>query len=134
MTLTEKIKTHFYLLPSSFMIGSALLKFFNIALVNGLYNALDLQDRLIYLGVIELVSVIIFLFRPTMLIGFFLICTFWGGVISISIASHIPAYLPIAILFLFGLSLYWRDPSLFKLQEKSYETNMLPGDHQEQKN
>jgi len=134
MTLTEKIKTHFYLLPSSFMIGSALLKFSNIASVNGLYNALNLQDRLIYLGVIELISVIFYLFRPTMLIGFFLICAFWGGVISISIASHIPGYLPIAILFLFGLSLYWRDPSLFKLHEKSYETNMLPGDHQEQKN
>jgi len=113
MNLTEKIKTHFYLLPSLFMIGSALLKFFNITSVNALYNALNLQDRLIYLGVIELISVIFYLFRPTMLIGFFLICAFWGGVISISIASHIPDYLPIAILFLFGLSLYWREPSLF---------------------
>jgi len=121
MNLTEKIKTHFYLLPSLLMVGSALLKFFKIASVNGLYNALNLQDRLIYLGVIELISVIFYLFRPTMLIGFFLICAFWGGVISISIASHIPGYLPIAILFLFGLSLYWRDPSLFKLHEKSYE-------------
>jgi hypothetical protein len=121
MNLLRKIKAHFYLLPSLLMIGSALLKLFNIASVTGLYNAPDLQDQLLYLGVIELISIIFYLFKQTMLIGFFLICVFWGGVISISIVSHIPSYLPIAILLLFGLSLYWRDPSLFKRFEKSYE-------------
>lgn len=131
MNFTEKIKTNFYLLPSLLMITSALLKFFRITSVNGLYSLPGLQDRLFYLGVIELISVIFYLFKPTMLIGFFLICAFWGGIISISLVLHIPGYLPVAILFLFGISLYWRDPSLFKLHEKSYETNMLPGNNRE---
>ncbi len=121
MTLTEKIKTHFYLLPSLFMMVSAILKFFNIASFNSLYNVVDLQDRLVYLGVVELVSVIFFLFRPTMLIGFFLICAYWGGVMSLSIVLRSTDYLPLAILCLFGISLYWREPSLFKIHEKSYE-------------
>ncbi len=133
MNFTEKIKTHFYLLPSLLMIGSALLKFFRVTWLNGLYNFPGFQDRLLYLGVIELISVIFYLFKPTMLIGFFLICAFWGGVISLSLVYQIPSYLPVAILFLFGISLYWRDPSLFKLHEKSYETNMLPDNNRERK-
>lgn len=116
MNYTENIKTHFYLLPSLLMIGSALLKILRISSAISLYNIPNFQDRLFYLGVIELISVIFYLFKPTMLIGFFLICAFWCGVISASIACHMPVYFPCLILLLFGLSLYWRDPSLFKLQ------------------
>jgi len=121
MNVTGKIKSNFYLLPSLVMVGSALLKILRIVPKNSLYEELSLQNLLIYLGVIELISVIFYLFRPTMLIGFFFICACWGGVISASIACHMPVYLPVLMLLLFGLSLYWRDPSLFKLQEKSYE-------------
>ncbi len=113
MSLTDKIKTNFYWLPSLIMIGSAILKFIHISPTNNLFETLGIQDKLIYLGVIELVSVIFFLFRPTMLIGFFFICAFWGGVISASITVHVAVYLPLSILLVFGLSLYWREPSLF---------------------
>lgn len=118
MTLAEKIKTHFYLLPSLFMMVLAVMKFFNIASFNSLYYTLEFQDRLVYLGVVELVSAIFFLFRPTMLIGFFLICTYWGGVMSLSIVLCSTNYFPSAILCLFGISLYWREPSLFKIHKK----------------
>jgi len=113
MSLQDRIKKNFYWLPSILMIGSAILKFVPILPVNILFEKLDIQDKLVYLGVIELISVIFFLFKPTMLFGFFFVCAFWGGVISASITAHVTSYLPIGILFVFGLSLYWRDPSLF---------------------
>ncbi len=113
MSLPDKIKKNFYWLPSILMIGSAILKFVHISPANSLFETLDVQDKLVYLGIIELISVIFFLFRPTMLIGFFFICAFWGGVISANITAHVADYLPIGILFVFGLSLYWREPSLF---------------------
>jgi hypothetical protein len=113
MTFADKIKKNFYWVPSSLMIASAILKFVHIPPANSLYVALHVQDKLVYLGVIELVSAIFFLFRPTMLVGFFLICAFWGGVISAGITAQVANYFPIGILLVFGLSLYWRDPSLF---------------------
>ena len=113
MPLSDKIKKNFYWLPSLLMIGSAIMKFIHISPGNSLFETLDVQDKLVYLGVIELISVIFFLFKPTMLIGFFFICVFWGGVISASLTAHVADYLPISILFVFGLSLYWREPSLF---------------------
>lgn len=114
MTLTDKIKKNFYWFPSLLMIASAILKIFYVSPVTDLFEKLDIQDKLVYLGVIELASVIFFLFRPTMLIGFFLICTFWGGVFIASLTTHVTDYFPISILFAFGLALCWRDPSLFK--------------------
>jgi len=113
MSLINKIKKNFYWLPSLLMMGSAILKFIHISPANNLFETLGLQDKLIYLGVIELVSAIFFLFRPTMLIGFFLTYAFWGGVISACIIAHTANYIPICILLVFGLSLYWREPSLF---------------------
>lgn len=114
MTLTDKIKKNFYWFPSLLMIASAILKIIHVSPATDLFEKLDIQDKLVYLGVIELASVIFFLFRPTTLIGFFLICAFWGGVISASLTAHVADYFPISILFVFGLALYWRDPSLFK--------------------
>ena len=122
MSLPDKIKKNFYWLPSLLMIGSAFLKFIHISPANNLFETLGLQDKMIYLGVIELVSVIFFLFRPTMLIGFFLTCAFWGGVIGACIMAHVANYLPICILLVFGLSLYWRDSSLFIHQNIDEQT------------
>jgi hypothetical protein len=122
MDLINKIKINFYWLPSSVMICSAILKFGNLSFMNELNNTLELQDKWVYIGVIELVSVIFFLFKPTMLIGFFLICAFWGGVLSASIIAHRSSFGSISILLSFGLALYWRKPTLFTSQNFNQKT------------
>jgi hypothetical protein len=113
MNFICKFKNNFYWLPSSFMIGSAILKVINFSRSNEWNNFLGLQDKWIYIGIIEFISVIFFLFKPTMLMGFFMICTFWGGVIGVSVAIQKIDYLPVGILLAFALAIYWRKPSLF---------------------
>ncbi len=113
MNLLIKAKTKFYWLPAILMIASAVFKFMNIPLISNLYETLGVKDKLIYLGVIELISVIFYLFKSTMLIGFLLICAFWGGVIGIGIITYSSSILPIVMLLLFAISFYWREPALF---------------------
>lgn len=122
MGLCDKIKTNFYWLPTAIMIVSAILKFVQIKSILNFDEIPGIRDRLIYLGIIELISAIFYLFKPTMLIGFFILCTFLGGVIGMGIVMHYSNTLPLVILFLFGLSLYWRDPSLFNLY-KNFNQN-----------
>ncbi|MGE0077325.1 MAG: hypothetical protein AB7S48_05645 [Bacteroidales bacterium] len=112
MNLIDKIKSNFYWFPSLFMIGDAILKIMNASLINECDIFSNLQDKWIYIGVVELLSVVFFLFKSTMLIGFFLVCTFLGGVIGGCIVLNISSYLPIVVLFAFGLALYWRAPLL----------------------
>jgi len=89
MSWPDKIKKNFYWLPSLHMIDLAILKFVHISPANSLFETLDVQFTWVYLGVIELTSVIVFLHRPIMLIGLFFICVFWGGVISASITAYV---------------------------------------------
>jgi len=117
MELIGKLKSNLYWLPSLFMIGSALFKFLNISPINEWNNVFGSQYIGIYIGVIELISVVFFLFKPTMLVGFFFICVFWGGNFSASIIAHATNYFPIFILIVFGLAFYWRKPSLFSSKE-----------------
>ncbi|MFV0345038.1 MAG: hypothetical protein ACK5IQ_02135 [Bacteroidales bacterium] len=114
MSPFEKIKANFYWLPSFVMVGFAVFKLFCTSSPIAIHtNDTWLDNMLIYIGVIELISVILYLFTPTLLIGFSLICAFLGAAIGIGLVTQNASSLPTILLLLFGLSLYWRAPQLF---------------------
>ncbi len=64
------------------------------------------------LGIIELVSVALFIFPKTHKIGFLLICSYLGGALSIELASAQP---PSAAIFLciIWISVFLKDKMMF---------------------
>lgn len=113
MGLVDKLKKNFYWFPSILMAISAILKFAEVPQVVEFFTSLGLQDMLIYLGVVELSCVVIFLFPHTMLVGFILVCCYWGGAMGANLIGSNINYFPIAMLLLFGVSFYLRKASLF---------------------
>jgi hypothetical protein len=64
------------------------------------------------IGIIELVSVALFLIPKTTKLGFLLLCSYLGGAICMELASGQP---PMAAIFLalIWFSVFLRDPSMF---------------------
>lgn len=84
-------------LPSLMLIMSAVMKLIGAEqVVTGLSKA-GLGSYISFLGVIELLSVALFLFPKTYKIGFLLICSYLGGALSIELATAQP---PSAAIFL----------------------------------
>ncbi|MEO6304529.1 MAG: DoxX family protein, partial [Bacteroidia bacterium] len=65
-----------------------------------------------FIGVIELVSVALFLYPKTFKIGFLLLCGYLGGALCIELAAGQP---PMAAIFLvlIWISVYLRDKNMF---------------------
>jgi len=80
-------------------------------IVTGL-TAAGLGNHVTLLGIVELVSVILFLFPSTFKVGFLLVTSYLGGAFSIELAAGQP---PAAIAFLIvvWVSAYLRNKYLF---------------------
>jgi len=80
-------------------------------IVTGL-TAAGLGNHVTLLGIVELVSVILFLFPSTFKVGFLLVTSYLGGALSIELAAGQP---PAAIAFLIvvWVSAYLRNKYLF---------------------
>lgn len=77
------------------------------------------------LGVIELVSVILFVYPKTTRLGFLLLCCYLGGALSVELATSHP---PMAALFLAVLwtSVFMRNKSMFVAPAADHETVSHP--------
>jgi len=113
MNTLLKIRENFYWLPSSLMIVSAIAKFSGITLVIESLGKLGLHDKIILLGILEIGCLTIFLIPRTMLIGFFLLCSYWGGAITADLIGGVFNPVPVIMLILFWIALYFKIPSLF---------------------
>ena len=110
MIFFEKIKIQFFGIPSILMTVDVILKFLHISLWIDLSQA-GLQDKIIWLGIIELCCLAIFLFPRTLTLGYFLLCCYWGGIIVVGLINYSFNLFPICMLALFTISAYWRDCS-----------------------
>jgi len=112
MNLTKKIKQHFFWLPSILMIADAISKLlFPDFWVEHVH--LNFQNRIIWIGIIELCCALIYIFHVTMSIGFFLISCYWGAALGISINNGQFNIFPLLLLICFSLSFHWRGVSIF---------------------
>lgn len=104
-------------IPSFMLILSAIMKLAKApTLVEG-FSKSGLGNYLMLIGMIELVSVALFLFPRTSKVGFLLLCSYLGGAIAIELASAQP---PVAAVFLavIWVAVYLRNKLMFVDQAK----------------
>ena len=74
------------------------------------------------LGAAELIFVSLFLWPPTLRIGFFLLTTYFGGAMAVELSQHIFFIMPAVILAFVWLAAWLRDKSLFGITHKRQKT------------
>mgnify|MGYP003396116891 CR=1 FL=1 len=109
---TRIISLILMILPSAMLTMSAVMKLIHApAIVEG-FNKSALGNHLILIGIIELVSVALFLIPKTTKVGFLLLCSYLGGAIAVELAGGQP---PTAAIFLaiIWISVYLKDKLIF---------------------
>jgi hypothetical protein len=112
MMSPDKIKSKFFWIPSALTIADAILKFFHVSLWVDL-SGLGLQDKMVWLGIIELCCLTVFLIPRTLTIGFFLLSCYWGGIIAANLMNLSFGFFPIFMLTSFAIAAYWLDSSIY---------------------
>ena len=99
-------------IPSLMLLMSAVMKLAHAQAVVDGFSKSSLINFITLIGVIELVSVILFWIPKTEKIGFLLLCGYLGGAISIELAS---GQAPSAAIFLavIWVSVYLKDKNMF---------------------
>jgi hypothetical protein len=111
----NKIKKYFYFLPGILMILSAAGKLSGAAPIVESLTGHGVPENLIpALGVLQLVCAVLFLIPRTQMIGFFMVCSYWGGVISTELIAegHLEP-VGIVVLALFWVAIFFKRPNLF---------------------
>jgi len=109
---TKIISIILMIIPAFILVMSAFMKLsLNPQLVEGMTKG-GLGNYITLIGVIELVSVILFLIPKTHKLGFLLICGYLGGAMSIELAS---GKFPMAAIFLAiaWVSVFLRNREMF---------------------
>lgn len=99
-------------IPSFMLVMSGVMKIAGSQqIVQGLTKG-GLGSYITLFGIIELISVALFIYPKTYKIGFLLICCYLGGALSIELASGQP---PMAAIFLtlIWISVYLKDKGMF---------------------
>ena len=72
-------------------------------------------------GIIEVLVTLVYLYPPTMHIGFFLLLSWLGGALALHIASKAKP-IPLIFIIILWVSAYLRDPSLFAFISSTSKT------------
>jgi len=102
---------------SAIVIVMALAKFFEIAMIVEMFRGWGLRPYLSSIGLIELISVLLYLYPPTMRAGFFLLCSFFGGAMAITLSRGDNILPPMLMLAALWGAAYLRGPHLYKNEE-----------------
>ncbi|HWY12399.1 MAG TPA: DoxX family protein [Bacteroidia bacterium] len=109
---TKIISTVLMVLASLSLAGSAVMKLTGSQqVIDGLGKA-GLGNYIMFIGIIELVSVTLFLIPKTFKLGFLLLCCYLGGATSIELAT---GQAPSAAIFLaiIWVAVYLRNKAMF---------------------
>jgi hypothetical protein len=103
-------------IPSLMLAMSAIMKLVGAKQVTEGMSKIGLGNYITLIGLIELISVVLFIYPKTTKIGFLLLCSYLGGAISIELASGQP---PSAAIFLalIWISVYLEDKLMFVKSE-----------------
>lgn len=109
-------------LPALALLASGSAKIVQLPSMVENMQAIGAEDILLPLGLIELACVAVFLIPKTRLLGFFLLCSYMGGIIAtewISSGFPLPGLLLESLLW---IGMYFERPSLFALKPSSTST------------
>lgn len=99
-------------IPSVLLLMSAFMKLSEAEIMVQNLTKAGLGNYIMLIGVIELISVGLFLFPKTRKVGFLLLCAYLGGALSIELAAGTPPTAAI-LLTLIWISVYLRDRIMF---------------------
>jgi hypothetical protein len=108
------VKAYFYIIPSLIMLMSGIAKI-AITLSGKDFPAAvpGLVEKVIPVAIIELLCAVVFLIPRTANIGFFLVCSYWGGAIAVDLLANSGFEKPTIILILFWIGMYLRKKEIF---------------------
>lgn len=109
----NNIKKYGVFLPALMVVGSAIGKFVGAENVVKQLTAAGVHQYIYALAVAELVFCALWLYRKTSRVGFFLLCSYFGGAIATDLNHPEVIIAPIIILSLIWITSYLRDSSLF---------------------
>jgi hypothetical protein len=117
----QLVTSVFTFVPAVLIGGSALGKLFMMEPVTVSLNALGLGPYIRPLGVLELGLLFLWLLKPTRNVGFFTLCSYFGGAIASHLLHPTDIANPLLILVLLWIATFLRAPSLFGFAEKEAE-------------
>lgn len=118
---TRIISIVLMVIPSLMLAMSGIMKLIGAEqVVSGLSKA-GLGNYILLFGILELISLALFIYPKTYKIGFLLLTAYLGGALSIELAGGQPPMAAI-LLTLIWISVYLRDKSSF-LQEVLVKSN-----------
>ena len=109
------------IIPAVLIGGSALGKLFMMEPVANSLSALGLGNYIRPLGVLELCLLFLWLLRPTRNVGFFTLCSYFGGAMASHLLHPSDIASPFLILVLLWVATFMRAPSLFGFAEREAE-------------
>jgi hypothetical protein len=121
MTKTARIiSIILMLIPSLMLIISAIMKLTHAPAIVEAFGKSALGNYITLIGIIELLSVALFLYPKTSKVGFLLLCSYLGGAISIELAG---GQLPMAAIFLtlLWVSVYLKNKLMFVQKPQNTE-------------
>jgi hypothetical protein len=92
----------------------AMAKFFEIAMVVQTFREWGLRPYLTSIGLMELASLALYIYPPTLRVGFFLLCSVFGGAIATTLQRDGNVLAPFSMLIGLWLAAYLRGPQLFE--------------------
>lgn len=96
------------------VVVMALAKLLEISMVVQMFKSWGLRPYLSSIALVELASLALYLYPPTWRIGFFLLCSFFGGAVAVTLQHGGNVLAPISMLLGLWLAAYLRGPHLFE--------------------
>jgi hypothetical protein len=111
--MMNNVRMYFIALPALMIVGSAIAKLVGAENVIKQLGEAGLTQFIPFFAAMEIVFCALWLYPRTGRVGFFLLCSYFGGAIATDLLHLQVIIAPILILSLVWLASFWRDPALF---------------------
>ena len=111
-TKKRNVVRFIWILPVFVMLATSIMKLIKAPPLVANFEKLNAVEWMLPFGIIQLVSTVLFLVPKTRRIGFFLLCSYLGGIIATR-ALHDVNHIGIALLSLLWVGMYFEDKELF---------------------
>ena len=111
-TKKRNVVRFIWILPVFVMLATSIMKLIKAPPLVANFEKLNAVEWMLPFGIVQLVSTVLFLVPKTRRIGFFLLCSYLGGIIATR-ALHDVNHIGIALLSLLWVGMYFEDKELF---------------------
>lgn len=110
------------------MLWSIGEKFAETKMIVEAFRTWNLRPYMTTLAIVELISLVLYLFPGTLRIGFFLLCSFLGGAVALKLQRQSDWWLPAGLLAYLWFAAWYRSRDLFSnTQTTTHEFRYLGG-------